>query len=107
MGDAVRPGQDGARTRSPRRPAQTVTASYLDGSGFAYAKAGGWTAVSLPYAGGKLTMTALLPPAGSGSCTLPTQARLAAITASLDAGGTGAKLGNSVPGAWRPSSCPR
>ena len=77
---------------------QTVTASYLDDSGFAYAKDSGWTAVSLPYAGGKLTMTALLPPAGSGSCTLPTQARLAAITASLDAGGTGAKLGNSVPG---------
>jgi serpin B len=77
---------------------QTVTASYLDGSGFAYAKDSGWTAVSLPYAGGKLTMTALLPPAGSGSCTLPTQARLAAITASLDAGGTGAKLGSSVPG---------
>ncbi len=78
---------------------KTVTASYLNGSGFAYAKeADGWTAVSLPYAGGKLTMTALLPPAGSGSCTLPSQARLAAITASLDAGGTGAKLGNSAPG---------
>jgi serine protease inhibitor len=77
---------------------KTATASYLDGSGFAYAKDSGWTAVSLPYAGGKLTMTALLPPAGSGSCALPTQARLAAITASLDAGGTGAKLGSSVPG---------
>ena len=56
---------------------QTVTASYLDGDGFAYAKSGGWTAVSLPYAGGKLTMTALLPPAGSASCALPTQAGLA------------------------------
>jgi serpin B len=77
---------------------KTVTASYLNDSGFAYAKDSGWTAVSLPYTGGKLTMTALLPPAGSGSCTLPTQARLAAITASLDAGGTGAKLGTAVPG---------
>jgi serpin B len=77
---------------------KTVTASYLDDNGFVYAKDSGWTAVSLPYAGGKLTMTALLPPAGSGGCTLPTQERLGAITASLDAGGTGAKLGNSVPG---------
>jgi serpin B len=67
-----------------------VTVPYLNDGGFAYAKAGGWTAVSLPYAGGKLTMTALLPPAGSGGCALPTQAGLAAITASLKAGGTGA-----------------
>ena len=28
------------------------------------ARAGGWTAAALPYQGGKLTMTALLPPAG-------------------------------------------
>jgi serpin B len=41
---------------------KTVTASYLHGNGFAYTKASGWTAVSLPYAGGKLAMTALLPP---------------------------------------------
>ena len=75
----------------------TVMASYLDDSGFAYVKDGGWTAVSLPYAGGKLTMTALLPPAGAGSCPLPTQARLAAITASLAAGGAGAKPGTSAP----------
>ena len=77
-----------------------VTASYLDGGGFAYAKSDGWTAVSLPYAGGKLTMTALLPPAGSASCTLPTPAGLASITASLNAGGDGAKPGN----AGRPGS---
>jgi serine protease inhibitor len=68
----------------------TVTASYLDGSGFRYATAGGWTAVALPYVGGKLTMTALLPPAGSASCALPAQTRLAAITAALAAGSTGA-----------------
>lgn len=72
---------------------QKVTASYLNGVGFLYAKSGGWTAVSLPYAGGKLTMTALLPPAGSGSCALPTQAGLASITASLNAEGTGAQPG--------------
>jgi serpin B len=76
-------------------PGKRVTVSYLDGEGFVYAKSGGWTAVSLPYAGGKLTMTALLPPAGSASCTLPTQAGLASITASLNAGGTGAEPGNA------------
>lgn len=79
---------------------QKVTASYMEGDGFAYAKSAGWTAVSLPYAGGKLTMTALLPPAGSASCALPTQAGLASITASLNAGGTGAEPGN----AGRPGS---
>ena len=72
---------------------QKVTASYLSGTGFAYAKQDGWTAVSLPYAGGKLTMTALLPPAGSGSCALPTQAGLASITASLNTEGAGAQPG--------------
>jgi serpin B len=85
------------RTSFAMAAGKNVTASYLDGGGFAYAKDGGWTAVSLPYKGGKLTMTALLPPAGSSSCALPTQARLAAITASLSAGGTGAKLG-TAPG---------
>jgi serine protease inhibitor len=74
---------------------KTVSTRYLDGDGFTYAKAAGWTAVALPYQGGKLTMTALLPPSGSGSCALPTQARLAAITASLNAGGTGAVPGTA------------
>ena len=69
-----------------------VTASYLTGDGFTYARIDGWTAVALPYEGGKLTMTALLPPDGSGSCALPAQASLAAITASLRAGGTGASV---------------
>lgn len=73
----------------------TVTASLMNGNGYSYVKSGGWTGVSLPYAGGKLTMTALLPPAGSAACTLPTQPALAAITASLDAGGTGAQPGTA------------
>jgi serpin B len=69
---------------------KTVLPSYLEGTGFSYARAGGWTAVDLPYKGGKLTMTALLPPAGtSGSCALPSQASLASLTASLRAGGAG------------------
>jgi serine protease inhibitor len=68
---------------------KSVTTPYLDGNGFTYAKSGDWTAVSLPYQGGKLTMTALLPPSGTGSCPLPTEAGLAATTASLNAGGAG------------------
>jgi serpin B len=72
---------------------KTVAAPYLDGNGFTYARSSGWTAVSLPYQGGKLTMTALLPPSGAASCALPAQAGLAAITASLNAGGSGAAVG--------------
>jgi serine protease inhibitor len=65
----------------------TVTASYLNGSDFAFATAGGWTAVDLPYRGGKLTMTALLPPAGSPPGALPTRAGLAALTGALAGAG--------------------
>jgi serpin B len=72
-----------------------ATASYMYGDGFGYARSNGWTAVSLPYAGKKLTMTALLAPAGSATCALPTQAGLASITASLNADGTGAKAGKA------------
>jgi serpin B len=67
---------------------KTASTRYLDGTGFTYANSGGWTAVALPYRGGKLTMTALLPPARSGSCALPSQAGLGAITAALNAGGS-------------------
>jgi serine protease inhibitor len=67
-----------------------VTASYLNGTGFRYAQASGWTAVALPYQGGKLTMTTLLPPAGPGSCALPDAASLAAVIAALPTGGPAA-----------------
>jgi serine protease inhibitor len=67
--------------------AKPVTVPFLNGDGFRYAAAGGWQAVSLPYQGGKLTMTALLPPAGSAGCALPGQPALTAITAALRAGG--------------------
>jgi serine protease inhibitor len=82
-----------------------VTAKYLNGDGFSYATAGGWTGVSLPYAGGNLTMTALLPPAGSGSCALPATAQLATISGSLASDDSGAatvslpKVNLSVNGA--------
>jgi serpin B len=42
---------------------------YLSGHGYASAADGGWTAVSLPYRGKELAMTALLPPASTaGGC---------------------------------------
>jgi serpin B len=68
-----------ARWASPFQPAETFTGSfatasgarasahYLSGHGYASAEAGGWTAVSLPYRGGRLAMTALLPPAATGA----------------------------------------
>lgn len=65
---------------------QRVTAKFMTGAGFPFASAGGWTAVSLPYQGGKLSMTALLPPPGSTSCALPTAATLRTINAGLAAG---------------------
>lgn len=64
---------------------QRVTVRFMNGGSFAYATASGWTAVSLPYQGGKLSMTALLPPAGSGACALPGAATLGTLTAGLSA----------------------
>ena len=82
---------------------KTVLPFYLEDNGFNYARAGGWTAVDLPYKGGKLTMTALLPPAGtaSGSCALPSQASLASLTASLRAGGSGVAVARQHQGIGR------
>src|SRR5262249_10221029 len=45
---------------------QQLTAQFMHGSGFASVDSGGWTAVSLPYRGGRLAMVALLPDSGSG-----------------------------------------
>jgi serpin B len=59
-----------------------VTARYLHGSYFRYATSGGWTAVQLPYRGGRLAMLALLPPAGGG-CHPPPGATLAILSGRL------------------------
>jgi len=62
-----------------------VSARFMHGNGFRVAASGGWTAVALPYRGGKLSMIALLPPAGSGSggCPSLTSAALAQMETSL------------------------
>ena len=65
---------------------KTVTANFMNGSGFRVGTADGWTGVSLPYRGGKVAMVALLPPASSAntatasSCATPSVAALDAIT---------------------------
>jgi serpin B len=79
------PNETGPGTFTPGGGARPVTAKFLNGAGFRYAAAGGWTAVSLPYKGGKLSMTALLPPAGSGNCALPSQAGLGTLAGALRA----------------------
>ncbi len=64
-----------------------VTARYLDGASFASGTVDGWTAVALPYKGGRLEMLALLPPRVTGSsasgCQDLSAATLAAITGKL------------------------
>jgi serpin B len=70
--------------------AKSVTVPFMNGDAFPSTTAAGWQAVSLPYKGGKLTMTALLPPARSGACALPSEAELSAISGALNGSGSGA-----------------
>jgi serpin B len=72
---------------------QTITAHFMTGRAFSYAAADGWAAVSLPYRGGKLAMTALLPPAKAGTCALPTAAAVRTMTAALAGGKDSAVVG--------------
>jgi serine protease inhibitor len=82
-------------------PAATVR--FMHGSGYRYATTGGWTAVSLPYQGGELAMTALLPPpadttAGTGGgCAVPSAAMLAALRTGLAAAGARHEAGIALP----------
>jgi len=64
---------------------QPVTAHFLNGGAFPSATASGWTAVSLPYRGGRLAMTALLPPAGQPRCTAIAASLVASLEHSLAA----------------------
>jgi serine protease inhibitor len=79
------PFEAGKTVAAPFTPAgaRPVSVPFMNGDGFRFATAAGWTAVSLPYQGGKLAMTALLPPSGAGSCALPTTAALQAMTGTL------------------------
>ena len=76
-----------------------VTAKYMSGQSFAVAKADGWTAAALPYRGGRLSMLALLPPAGPAGavpsgCELPTPAEVATLAGDV---GTAPHLVISIP----------
>jgi serine protease inhibitor len=77
------PGKTGPGMFTPAG-AKPVTVKFMNGDDLPYASAGGWQAVSLPYQAGRLTMTALLPPAGSASCALPSQASLTSIARSFN-----------------------
>jgi serpin B len=68
---------------------RSVTAQFMLGGEYRAVTADGWTAVWLPYRGGKLGMEALLPPPGSAGCTLPAAAALGAMTSRLAPGQPG------------------
>jgi len=68
---------------------QHVTAQFMTGGEYSTVRAGGWTAVRLPYSGGKLAMEALLPPAGTTGCAMPAATALTAMTARLVSGQPG------------------
>jgi serpin B len=90
---------------------QRATVSYLNGGPYRAVSAAGWTAVQLPYRGGKLVMLALLPPSGAGGCQTPAASALSAMTARLAAGGStagGSTAGGTVgPVQARSVSLPR
>jgi serine protease inhibitor len=75
---------------------QHVSVQFMHGGDFSAATAAGWTAVSLPYRGGKLSMAALLPPSGTEGCAMPAGPALAAMTSRLAAGGAAGALTRSV-----------
>jgi serpin B len=76
---------------------KTVSVPFMNGGDVTYVSSGGWQAVSLPYQGGKLTMTALLPPSGSAGCAEPSQATLSSITGALGSGGDAGDTLVSLP----------
>ena len=67
---------------------QQATVSFMNGGQYRAVSAAGWTAVQLPYRGGKLAMVALLPPSGAAGCATPAASALGAMTARLTAGST-------------------
>jgi serpin B len=96
-----------ARWAAPFYPAQTEAGTFTTAGGkpvtvqymhspepVAADGADGWTGAWLPYQGGKLGMLAILPPAGAGSCAVPSAAGLTALRkAVLTNQGHGALIG--------------
>ena len=66
----------------------------MHSAGYRYATAGGWTAAALPYRGGRLTMTALLPRSGRVAlgCQLPPAAALRTLDSALARAGPAAAI---------------
>jgi serine protease inhibitor len=62
-----------------------VSASFMSGGSFVTARAQGWTAVALPYRGGRLSMIAALPPSGGTGCGLPDTDTVGTLTGRLAA----------------------
>jgi serine protease inhibitor len=73
---------------------QQVSAEFMTGGEYPASSVAGWTALSLPYRGGKLAMVALLPPVGGGGCALPAGPALDAMTLRLAAAGTAGPAGD-------------
>jgi serpin B len=73
---------------------QQVTAPFMRGGQYRAVSADGWTAVWLPYRGGKLAMAALLPPAGAAGCAMPAAAALGTMTSRLAAAGAAVQPGD-------------
>jgi serpin B len=73
-----------------------VSVSFMNGGPYPSVSADGWTAVWLPYRGGRLAMMALLPPAGPSGCALPTAAQLGTLTTRLAAGTANPALARAI-----------
>lgn len=76
-----------------------VSVKFMKGGEFRVANAAGWTAVRIPYRGGKLAMEALLPGSGAAGCPALSAATVGAISAGLAAGGSARGAGGGTGGA--------